>query len=205
MQISKAIFLKSSSDEKGCPPPDKPEFAFIGRSNVGKSSLINMLCNRKDLAKTSSRPGKTQLINHFLINDTWYLVDLPGFGYAKTSKTNLEKFEALISTYIVKRKNLVCLFILVDSRLEVQRIDEEFMEWCAEKEIPFCIVFTKSDKLTRNQLNTNVFKYLNRLKRAWEELPPHIITSSETDLGKEDILHYIEENRQYFTPTAHAK
>lgn len=190
MQISKAIFLKSSPDEKGCPPPDKPEFAFIGRSNVGKSSLINMLCNRKDLAKTSSRPGKTQLINHFLINDTWYLVDLPGFGYAKTSKTNLEKFEALISTYIVKRKNLVCLFILVDSRLEMQRIDEEFMEWCAEKEIPFCIVFTKSDKLTRNQLNTNVFKYLNRLKKTWEELPPHIITSSETGLGKEEILNY---------------
>lgn len=204
MQISKAIFLKSSPDEKGCPPPDKPEFAFIGRSNVGKSSLINMLCNHKSLAKTSSKPGKTQLINHFSINSgAWYLVDLPGFGYAKTSKSNLEKFETLISGYIEHRKSLVCLFILVDSRLEVQGIDAEFMEWCAEKEIPFCIVFTKTDKLTRNQLNTNVFKYLRELKKTWEELPPHFITSSETGLGKEEILDYIENNLQYFRP--HAK
>lgn len=204
MQISKAIFLKSSPDEKGCPPPEKPEFAFIGRSNVGKSSLINMLCNHNGLAKTSSKPGKTQLINHFSINNgAWYLVDLPGFGYAKTSKVNIEKFETLISSYIEHRQSLVCLFILVDSRLEVQGIDAEFMEWCAEKEIPFCIVFTKTDKLTRNQLNTNVFKYLRELKKTWEELPPHFITSSETGLGKKEILDYIEENLQYFRP--HAK
>lgn len=182
---------------KGCPPGDKPEFAFIGRSNVGKSSLINRLCNRKDLAKTSGKPGKTQLINHFLINDTWNLVDLPGYGYAKTSKSNLEKFEGIITSYITDRKNLICLFVLIDSRLEVQAIDAQFMEWCAEKEVPFCIVFTKADKLTRNQLNTNIFKYLNTLKRSWEELPQHFITSSETGMGKDELLAYIEENFQY--------
>lgn len=198
MEINKAIFVKSSPDEKGCPKPDKPEFAFIGRSNVGKSSLINMLCRKKDLAKTSSKPGKTQLINHFIINDQWYLVDLPGYGYAKTSKTNLEKFEHLISEYIVTRKNLICLFILIDSRLELQRIDAEFMEWCAEKEIPFCLVFTKSDKLTRNQINTNVFKYTNTLKKTWEEIPTYFITSAEQQTGKEELLAYIEENMQYF-------
>jgi len=197
MQITKAIFQKSSADVKGCPPGDKPEFAFIGRSNVGKSSLINRLCNRKDLAKTSGKPGKTQLINHFLINDTWNLVDLPGYGYAKTSKSNLEKFEGIITSYITDRKNLICLFVLIDSRLEVQAIDAQFMEWCAEKEVPFCIVFTKADKLTRNQLNTNIFKYLNTLKRTWEELPQHFITSSETGMGKEELLSYIEENFQY--------
>ncbi|MBS1635440.1 MAG: YihA family ribosome biogenesis GTP-binding protein [Bacteroidetes bacterium] len=198
MQITKAIFVKSSPDEKGCPKPDKPEYAFIGRSNVGKSSLINSLCHKKDLAKTSAKPGKTQLINHFLINDTWYLVDLPGYGYARTSKSNLEKFEALISEYIITRKNLICLFILIDSRLEMQNIDAEFMEWCADKEIPFCIVFTKSDKLTRNQLNTNIFKYTNQLKKNWEELPPYFITSAETGAGKEDLMNYIGENLQYF-------
>lgn len=200
MEIKKAKFVKSSSDNKGCPPPDKPEFAFIGRSNVGKSSLINMLCNVKDLAKTSSKPGKTQLINHFIIDEKWYLVDLPGYGYAKTSKSNLEKFEALISNYITKRKNLVCVFILIDSRLELQQIDAEFMEWCAEKEIPFVIVFTKIDKLGKNQWTSNLTKYKKQLLSTWEELPQYFETSAEKKIGSKDILNYIEENFQYFVP-----
>lgn len=200
MNITSAKFFKSSPDYRSCPTPDKPEFAFIGRSNVGKSSLINMICNHKDLAKTSSRPGKTQLINHFLINDKWYLVDLPGYGYAKTSKSNLEKFEALISNYITKRKNLVCLFVLIDSRLELQKIDAEFMEWCAEKEIPFCIIFTKIDKLGKNQWASNLNAYKKQLLKSWEELPTLFESSSEKNIGKEAILNFIEENFQYFVP-----
>lgn len=200
MEIKSAKFSKSSSNYKGCPAPDKPEFAFIGRSNVGKSSLINMLCNQKDLAKTSSKPGKTQLINHFIIDEKWYLVDLPGYGYAKTSKSNLEKFEELISSYITKRKNLVCLFILVDSRLELQKIDAEFMEWCAEKEIPFCLIFTKADKLGKNQLASNLNKYKKQLLTSWDELPEIFITSAEKKSGKDEILNYIENNFQFFIP-----
>lgn len=202
MEIKSAKFLKSSSDYKGCPTPDKPEFAFIGRSNVGKSSLINMLCNQKDLAKTSSKPGKTQLINHFSINsDQWYLVDLPGYGYAKTSKTNLDKFEELISNYITKRKNLISLMILIDSRLELQPIDGQFMEWCAEHEIPFCLVFTKIDKLGKNQWASNFAKYKKRLTDYWgEDIPVMIATSAEKKQGKDEVLNYIEENLQYFIP-----
>lgn len=200
MEIKQAKFYKSSSDYKGCPTPDKPEFAFIGRSNVGKSSLINMLCNVKDLAKTSSKPGKTQLINHFIINEKWYLVDLPGYGYAKTSKTNLEKFESLISNYITKRKNLVCLFILIDSRLELQKIDAEFMEWCAEKEIPFAIAFTKIDKLGKNQWASNLAKYKKQLLATWEEMPVYFETSSEKRVGSKELLSFIEDNFQYFVP-----
>lgn len=200
MEIKQAKFYKSSSDYKGCPTPDKPEFAFIGRSNVGKSSLINMLCNVKDLAKTSSKPGKTQLINHFIINEKWYLVDLPGYGYAKTSKTNLEKFESLISNYITKRKNLVCLFILIDSRLELQKIDAEFMEWCAEKEIPFAIAFTKIDKLGKNQWASNLAKYKKQLLATWEEMPVYFETSSEKRVGGKELLSFIEDNFQYFVP-----
>lgn len=200
MDIKQAKFFKSSSDYKGCPTPDKPEFAFIGRSNVGKSSLINMLCNQKDLAKTSSKPGKTQLINHFIINESWYLVDLPGYGYAKTSKSNLEKFEALISNYITKRKNLISVFILIDSRLELQKIDAEFMEWCAEKEIPFTIVFTKIDKLGKNQWTSNLTKFKKQLLVHWEDFPTYFETSSEKKSGKENILKYIEENIPFFTP-----
>lgn len=200
MEIKQAKFYKSSSDYKGCPTPDKPEFAFIGRSNVGKSSLINMLCNVKDLAKTSSKPGKTQLINHFIINEKWYLVDLPGYGYAKTSKTNLEKFESLISNYITKRKNLVCLFILIDSRLELQKIDAEFMEWCAEKEIPFAIAFTKIDKLGKNQWASNLAKYKKQLLATWEEMPIYFETSSEKRVGGKELLSFIEDNFQYFVP-----
>ncbi len=201
MKTISAKFLKSSSDNKGCPTPDKPEFAFIGRSNVGKSSLINMLCNQKDLAKTSSKPGKTQLINHFTINnDAWYLVDLPGYGYAKTSKTNREKFEGIIANYISKRKNLVCLFILIDSRLEMQQIDREFMEWCATEEVPFCLVFTKVDKLGKNQWTSNLTKYKKTLLQVSEELPDLFATSAEKKQGKEEILSYIADNMQYFIP-----
>lgn len=200
MKNINAQFLKSSSDNKGCPTPDKPEFAFIGRSNVGKSSLINMLCNKKDLAKTSSKPGKTQLINHFIVDDKWYLVDLPGYGYAKTSKTNLEKFEELISNYITKRKNLVCLFILIDSRLEMQGIDREFMEWCANHEIPFCLVFTKVDKIGKNQWTSNFTKYKKTLLQISEELPTLFTTSAEKKQGKEEILTFIDENMIYFIP-----
>lgn len=201
MKNISAKFLKSSSDYKGCPTPDKPEFAFIGRSNVGKSSLINMLCNQKDLAITSSKPGKTQLINHFTINNNvWYLVDLPGYGYAKTSKTTREKFEGLISNYITKRKNLVCLFILIDSRLEMQQIDREFMEWVAEEGVPFCLVFTKVDKLGKNQWASNLAKYKKTLLQVSEELPEMFVTSAETKQGKEDILNYIADNMQYFIP-----
>lgn len=200
MEIKSAKFSKSSSNYKGCPAPDKPEFAFIGRSNVGKSSLINMLCNQKDLAKTSSKPGKTQLINHFIIDEKWYLVDLPGYGYAKTSKSNLEKFEELISSYITKRKNLVCLFILIDCRLELQKIDAEFMEWCSEKEIPFCLIFTKTDKLGKNQLASNLNKYKKQLLTSWDELPELFITSAEKKTGKDEILNYIENNFQFFIP-----
>ena len=200
MEIKNAKFLKSSSNNKGCPPPDKAEYAFIGRSNVGKSSLINMICNHKDLAKTSSKPGKTQLINHFLIDDKWYLVDLPGYGYAKTSKSNLDKFEELISDYITKRKNLICVFILIDSRLELQPIDGQFMEWCAEHEIPFCLAFTKIDKLGKNQWASNFAKYKKRLMDYWGEVPQTFETSAEKKQGKEAILAYIEENFQYFIP-----
>ncbi len=200
MEIKSAKFLKSSSNNKGCPPPDKPEYAFIGRSNVGKSSLINMICNQKDLAKTSAKPGKTQLINHFMIDDKWYLVDLPGYGYAKTSKSNLAKFEELISEYITKRKNLICVFILIDSRLELQPIDGQFMDWCTEHEIPFCLAFTKIDKLGKNQWASNFVKYKKRLMDYWGELPPIFETSSEKKTGKEAILDYIEDNFQYFMP-----
>ena len=200
MKNISAKFLKSSSDNKGCPPPDKPEYAFIGRSNVGKSSLINMLCNQKDLAKTSSKPGKTQLINHFSVDDKWYLVDLPGYGYAKTSKTNLDKFEILIENYITKRKNLICVFVLIDSRLELQSIDGEFMDWCTQHEIPFCLVFTKTDKLGKNEWANNLANYKKRLMDYWGELPEIFITSAEKKQGKEEILTYIEENLIYFIP-----
>jgi GTP-binding protein len=200
MEIKNAKFLKSSSNNKHCPPPDKPEFAFIGRSNVGKSSLINMLCNEKNLAKTSSKPGKTQLINHFIIDNKWYLVDLPGYGYAKTSKTNLDKFEELISNYITKRKNLICVIILIDSRLELQPIDGEFMDWCTQHEIPFCLAFTKIDKLGKNQWASNFMKYKKRLMDYWGELPQIFETSAEKRQGKETILEYIGENMQYFIP-----
>lgn len=192
MDIKSAVFVISNQDHKKCPAPNLPEFAFIGRSNVGKSSLINMLTDRKSLAKTSSTPGKTQLINHFNINDLWYLVDLPGYGYAKLSKNIREKFGKMIQNYIITRSNLLCLFVLIDSRLAPQKKDVEFLEFLGQNEIPFAIVFTKSDKLTKNQLAKNISQYKITLKNTWEFLPEIFISSAETKLGQTEILSYIE-------------
>lgn len=191
MVIKKAIFKQSSSGLKGCPRSPLPEYAFIGRSNVGKSSLINMLCNMSKLAKTSATPGKTQLINHFLINDNWFLVDLPGYGFAKTSKDNRSKFETLIIDYCRKRDNLVCLFVLIDSRLPLQQIDREFMEWCGEKEIPFSIIYTKADKNSKAELARHIAAIEKELLKHWEEMPNSFITSAEKKTGKEEILDFI--------------
>lgn len=182
----------SNSDVKKCPEPDKPEYAFIGRSNVGKSSLINMLTGKKRLAKTSSTPGKTQLINHFLIDERWYLVDLPGYGYAKVSKKHKDKFQTYIVDYILKRKNLYCLFVLIDSRHEPQQIDMEFIGWLGEKEVPFALVFTKTDKLSRTKLAGNLAVYEKKMLKDWAELPPLLISSAEKGTGKGEILSFIE-------------
>lgn len=192
MEIKQAEFVSSVADVKKSPAPDKPEFAFIGRSNVGKSSLLNMLTSRKNLAKTSNRPGKTQTINHFIINNLWYLVDLPGYGYASVSKEKRAGFGKIIENYVLKRENLQCLFILLDSRLEPQRIDLEFIQWTGEKEIPLCLVFTKSDKLTRNELNRSINLYKSTLQKNWDELPPLFITSATSKMGKENLLLFIE-------------
>ena len=192
MEIKQSEFVSSVADVKKCPPPDKPEFAFIGRSNVGKSSLLNMLTGKKNLAKTSNKPGKTQTINHFIINSDWFLVDLPGYGYASVSKEKRAGFGTIIENYVLKRDNLHCLFILIDSRLEPQKIDLEFIQWVGEKEIPLCLVFTKSDKLTKNQLNRSIKIYQNTLLKYWQELPAMIITSSTARSGKEDLLLFIE-------------
>ena len=194
MEIKNAHFVMSNSDVGKCPQPNKPEFAFIGRSNVGKSSLINMLTDHKKLAKTSSRPGKTQLINHFLINNDWYLVDLPGYGYAKVSKKSKEKFQAYIVDYVLKRENLYCLFVLVDSRHDLQKIDMEFVNWLGEKEVPFALVFTKADKMGKNKLAQNIADYKKELLKFWDELPPIMLSSAEDGTGKEEILSYIEQN-----------
>lgn len=183
----------SNTDVAKCPAPDLPEFAFIGRSNVGKSSLINMLVDNKKLAKTSQRPGKTQHINHFMINESWYLVDLPGYGYAQVSKSIKEKFQALITDYIQKRENLYCLFVLIDSRHEPQKIDLEFTTWLGENRIPFALVFTKSDKLGKNRLAANIEFYKKELLKQWEQLPPVLVSSANTGLGREAILEFIQE------------
>ncbi|RPI33314.1 MAG: YihA family ribosome biogenesis GTP-binding protein, partial [Nitrospiraceae bacterium] len=188
MEIKQAEFVSSHADVKKCPPPSKPEFAFIGRSNVGKSSLLNMLTGRKNLAKTSNTPGKTQTINHFIINESWYLVDLPGYGYAKVSKEKRAGFGDIIENYVLKRENLHCLFILIDARLEPQKIDLEFIQWAGEKEIPLCLVFTKADKLTRNQLNRNFNLYRSTLEKTWEESPAMIVSSAVTQQGKDEVL-----------------
>lgn len=192
MQIKSAEFIKSSPEVNGCPEPTIPEYAFIGRSNVGKSSLINLLTSRKKLAKTSSTPGKTQLINHFLINDNWYLVDLPGYGWAQTSKTNKAAWKKMINTYLEERQNLACVFVLVDSRHEPQKIDLEFMEWLGEAGIPFSIAFTKVDKLGKNQVHSNIATYKKVMRKTWEELPPTFITSSAERVGGEEILDFID-------------
>lgn len=193
MIIKTAEFVISNSKADQCPDTQLPEFAFIGRSNVGKSSLINMLAERRSLAMTSSTPGKTMLINHFCINKDWYLVDLPGYGYAKRGKAAMEQLARLISDYILGRRQLTNLFVLIDSRLEPQKIDLEFIEWLGENGVPFSIVFTKADKMKTGALRTNVNKFLNRLMEQWEELPPHFITSSETRMGRTELLDYIEQ------------
>lgn len=192
MEINKAEFTISSAKLSQCPKENKAELAFIGRSNVGKSSLINMLTGRKALAKTSATPGKTLLINHFNINDSWYLVDLPGYGFAKRSKKVQDELTQMISSYILYREQLVNIFLLIDIRHDPQKIDIEFMEWLGENGVPFSIVFTKADKLTAGKARANVKKYLDSLLDTWEELPPHFITSSENRTGKEELLDYIE-------------
>lgn len=193
MYISTAEFLISNTDVNKCPSGNMPEFAFIGRSNVGKSSLINMLTSKKGLALTSQKPGKTQLINHFMINNNWFLVDLPGYGYARTSKDNRDKLQRIIEDYILERKQLLNLFVLIDCRLEPQKIDLEFMRWLGECAIPFSIVFTKIDKLTKTKLNEKLNIYTNKLLEEWEELPPIFMTSSEKRSGRDELLDYIEQ------------
>ena len=197
MIIKNAKYLMSVIDYKNCPIDDKPEIAFIGRSNVGKSSLINMITNIKGLAKTSSVPGKTIKINHFLINDSWYLVDLPGYGYAKISKKMRESISTMIKSYMLKRENLVSLFVLIDSRIPAQKVDIDFMYWLGVNSVPFSIVFTKSDKLTENKLKVNVENYCGLLSETWEKLPKIFITSSENRKGKEIFLDYIENLVKY--------
>ena len=192
MKIKSAAFVISNDDISKCPKDGKPEYAFIGRSNVGKSSLINMITERNKLAKTSGRPGKTQLINHFLINEEWYLVDLPGYGYAKASKTSRAKWEKFISEYLTKREELLNVFVLIDARLEPQQIDLEFMNWCGEKGIAFSMVFTKIDKLSSTVLQKNLAKYKKEMLKYWEELPPVFTTSAESKFGREKLLNYIE-------------
>lgn len=192
MQIKSAEFVVSNQDVDKCPNTNLPEYAFIGRSNIGKSSLINMLTNRKSLAKTSGRPGKTQLINHFIINKNWYLVDLPGYGYAKVSKKAKKTFQKFITAYFEKRKQLISAFVLVDIRHEPQPIDLDFMQWMGEHEIPFSIIFTKADKLKPKAIETHISDYKNILLESWEEMPNYFITSSLKGMGKEDLLSYID-------------
>ena len=193
MEITSAEFIISNSRADMCPKTDLPEYAFIGRSNVGKSSLINMLTNQPKLAMTSATPGKTLLINNFLINKEWYLVDLPGYGYAQRGKKMMEKIQKLIEYYVLEREQMTCLFVLVDSRLEPQKIDLEFIEWLGENGIPFAIVFTKADKQSVGKTKANVTRYLETLRQQWEELPPYFVTSSEKKTGRQELLDYIEE------------
>lgn len=197
MVIKSAEFVKSSGKWQDCPVANLPEYAFIGRSNVGKSSLINAMLHRKDLAKTSQTPGKTQLINHFLINENWYLTDLPGYGYAKVSKSQRKDFEKLITNYILNRKNLVNLFVLIDSRHAPQKIDLEFIEWCGEHGIPFSIVFTKADKLKPAVAIANVEHYQTELLKSWEDLPEIYLTSAEKKEGTEEILKFISTTNEF--------
>lgn len=192
MQIKTATFLISNSRADQCPDSKCPEYAFIGRSNVGKSSLINMLTGQKALAMTSSTPGKTMLINHFVINDEWHLVDLPGYGYAQRGKRAMETLKAMITHYVLEREQLTCLFVLIDSRIKPQAKDLEFIRMLGEHGVPFALIFTKADKPKRHELATNVDNFLNALREEWEELPPHFITSSTTGLGRDEVLDYID-------------
>jgi GTP-binding protein len=200
MKINSAEFVISNSDVKKCPNEPLPEYAFIGRSNVGKSSLINMLTNHKNLAKTSGKPGKTQLINHFKINQNWYLVDLPGYGYARVSKKTKEVFQKFITDYFETREQLVCAFILIDIRLEAQKIDLEFINYLGEAQVPFCIVFTKADKIGKVQAQKNIAAYKKKvLANGWEEMPQHFVTSSLESTGRDDLLNFIGDiNDQMF-------
>lgn len=193
MDIKKSEFTISSATVSQCPKDTKPEFAFIGRSNVGKSSLINMLCNRKGLAKTSATPGKTLLINHFIINNEWYLVDLPGYGFAKRSKTVQKKLDQMITSYILQREQLINTFVLIDIRHDPMKIDTDFINWLGESSVPFSIIFTKADKLGPVKAKQNAGKWMAALKDQWEELPPYFITSSEKRTGKDEVLTYIED------------
>jgi len=196
MEIKEAQFIVSNSDVAKCPAADRPEYAFIGRSNVGKSSLINMLTGKKALAKISGRPGKTQLINHFLINKEWYLVDLPGYGYAKVPKAERLKWEKFLKKYILKRENLYCLFVLIDSRHEAQKVDLDFMEWLGISGIPFSIIFTKTDKLKPEELEANLKAYEEKLFETWETMPGYFASSAVTDAGKDEILAFIQDVNQ---------
>ena len=201
MEIKKAAFVISNTDVRKCPETKLPEYAFIGRSNVGKSSLINMLTGQKGLAMTSQKPGKTQLINHFIIDDSWYLVDLPGYGYARLGASNRESLRRIIETYILCREQLSSLFVLIDCRHEPQKIDLEFLQWLGENGIPFSIVFTKADKLSFSRLKENTEAYKQKLLETWEELPPVFITSSEKKTGKEELLDYIDSINQELATT----
>jgi len=192
MKITSAEFVISNTDVNKCPKTGLPEYAFIGRSNVGKSSLINILTDNKKLAMTSSTPGKTLLINHFLINKQWYLVDLPGYGYANRSKKGVADIQRVIGSYLEKRMEMTCLFVLIDSRLEPQKIDVDFMNWLGENQVPFAIVFTKADKQSKSRTESNIKIYLEKLKEQWEELPPHFVTSSLSGIGKIEMLAYID-------------
>jgi|TARA_R100000501_G_C2558583_1_gene70196 GTP-binding protein len=192
MKIKSAEFVVSNTRVDKCPDSKLPEYAFIGRSNVGKSSLINMLTDRKTLAKTSAKPGKTQLINHFLINKNWHLVDLPGYGYAKVSKSTKRTFQKFITAYFDKRKQMICAFVLIDSRHEPQPIDMEFMQWLGEHQVPFCIIFTKADKLKPKMLEKNINHYQDKMLEIWEEMPEFFVSSATSKLGQDEILDYID-------------
>lgn len=199
MEIKSATFVISNTEVSKCPQPVMPEYAFIGRSNVGKSSLINMLVAKKDLAKTSGKPGKTQLINHFIINENWYLVDLPGYGYASVSRESREKWEVFIKKYILKRENLMCMMVLLDSRLPPQAIDLEFMDWLGDKGVPFVMVFTKMDKLSKKQSADNIQLYKDEMEKHWDELPHCFYTSAEKKVGRKELLDFIGESNKLYT------
>ena len=200
MKIKSAEFVISNSEVSKCPDSKLPEYAFIGRSNVGKSSLINMLTERKSLAKTSGRPGKTQLINHFLINETWHLVDLPGYGYAKVSKTAKKTFQKFITAYFEQRQQMLCAFVLIDSRHKPQPIDMEFMQWLGEHQVPFCIIFTKTDKLRPKALERNIEEYKAEMLQTWTEMPQYFVTSATTGMGRDSVLDFIEGINEQFLP-----
>jgi len=196
--IKTVTFVSAGNNPDKCPAPDRPEYAFIGRSNVGKSSLLNMIAGRKSLARISVSPGKTQTINHFLVNNTWYLVDLPGYGYAKVSKKMREEWEAFISKYLIERSNLMCLFQLIDSRIEPQALDVNFSNFLGKEKIPFVLAFTKSDKVTTNVLNKNIAAYRKEMLKTWEQLPRQFITSSVDKKGREELLEFIQQTNLLF-------